>query len=53
MNVQEKLVLICECYAHVYNDKSRNKLAFWEMIYRILKDQTGYDLKEPKNIILC
>ncbi len=52
MNAQEKLVLICKCCAYAYNYKPWNKLAFWEMIRKILKDQMGYDLKEPKNTIL-
>lgn len=52
MNAQEKLVLIRKCCAHAYDYKPRNKLAFWEMIRKILKDQTGYDLKEPRNTVL-
>lgn len=52
MNTQEKLVLIRKYCEHLMEYKSRNKLAFWEMIRGILKDQTGYDLKEPKNTVL-
>lgn len=43
MNAQGKLVLIRECCAHAADYKPRNKLAFWEMIRGILKDQTGYE----------
>lgn len=52
MNAQEKLCHIRECCEHASEYKPRNKLAFWEMIRKILRDQTGYDLKEPRNIVL-
>ena len=52
MNAQEKLVFIREWYEHAAEYKPRNKLAFWKMIRGIHKEQTGYDLKEPRNTVL-
>lgn len=48
MTPQEKLVLIRECCEHADKYKPRNKIAFWKMIRVLLKDQTGYDLLEPR-----
>lgn len=52
MNAQEKLVLIRECCEHVAEFKPGNKGAFWAMICQLLKENTGYDLKEPRNTVL-
>ena len=52
MNAQEKLVLIRECCEHAAEFKPRNKKQFWAMIRDLLKEQTGYDLKEPRNTVL-
>ena len=46
MNPREKLVLIRECVAHVDEYKPQNKTAFWNMICKLLKDETGYNLQE-------
>ncbi len=53
INTQEKLCLTCECYEYSSEYKPRNKLAFWEMIWKILQDQIDYDFKKLKNIVLC
>lgn len=53
MNAQEKLVLIRECCEHAAEFKPRNKKQFWATIRDLLKEQTGYDLKEPRNTVLC
>lgn len=53
INAQEKLCFICKCCKHSLEYKPRNKLAFWEMIQKILQDQTRYNLKKPRNTILC
>lgn len=45
MNAQEKLSFICKCCEHSLEYKPRNKLAFWKMIRKILRDQTSSDLK--------
>ena len=52
MNAQEKLVLIRECCEYAAEFKLRNKKQFWAMIRDLLKEQTGYDLKEPRNTML-
>ena len=51
MNSQEKLVFFRECCQYAVEYKSRNKLAFEEMIREILKGQTGYNFKEPRNAV--
>ena len=51
MTPQEKLYLIRECCEHAEEYKPRNKLAFWEMIRRLLREKTGYDLMEPRNTV--
>lgn len=48
MNPQEKLVLIRESCEHANEYKPRNKTAFWDMIRALLKEQTVYDLQEPR-----
>ena len=52
MNAQEKLILIREYCEHAAEFKPRNKKQFWAMIRDLLKEQTGYDLKEPRNTML-
>ena len=48
MNPREKLVFIRECVLHVNEYKPRNKTAFWNMICKLLKDETGYNLQKPR-----
>lgn len=48
MNVQEKLVLARQCAAHQDEFRARATKGFWTMISRALKQETGYDLKEPR-----
>ena len=52
MNAQEKLALIRECYEHAKEYRLNNKMAFWMMICDLLKNRTGYLLKEPRNTVL-
>lgn len=51
MTPQEKLYLIRECCEHAEEYKPRNKLAFWEMIRRLLREKTGYDFMELRNTV--
>lgn len=53
INAQKKLCLICKCCKHSSECKPRNKLAFWEIIRKILRDQTCYDLKKLRNTVFC
>lgn len=53
MNAQENLCLICEYCEYSSEYKPWNKLVFWKMIRKILRDQTNYDLKEPRNTVFC
>lgn len=52
MNAQEKLVLLRRCCEPAAEFNPRNKKQFWAMIRDLLKEQTGYDLKEPRNTVL-
>lgn len=52
MNAEKKLILIRECCEHAAEFKLNNKTAFWIMIRDLLKQRTGYLLKEPRNTVL-
>lgn len=52
MNAQEKLALIRECCEHAGEYRLNNKMAFLMMIRDLLKNRTGYLLKEPRNTVL-
>ena len=51
MTPQEKLVLIRECCKHADEYRTLNKTKFWAMIQELLKNQTGYDLVDPRQTI--
>ncbi len=52
MNAQKKLALIQEYCKHTLEFRPTNKTAFWIIIHDLLKQRTGYLLKEPKNTVL-
>ena len=53
MNKQEKLILIWECCKHADKYRLLNKTKFWAMISNLLKQQTGYNLVNSAQTVIC
>lgn len=49
---QKKLFLICKYYRHLGKYKLWNNVAFWEIIEKLLKKYTKYDILKPKTTIM-
>lgn len=52
MNAQKKLDLIQKCCKYALEFRSTKKIAFQIMIRDLLKQHTGYLLKNPRNTVM-